>query len=60
MYGEGYRKSSEITWNDECHCGKLFKDHINNDLHDCELTGDENQKGLKRIPKSISNRLKKE
>jgi len=27
------------TWNDKCICGKLFKDHTGQDIHDCELTG---------------------
>jgi len=39
----------QVTWNDNCHCGKLFKDHDCQDLHDCELTGDENQRGLDGI-----------
>ncbi len=37
----------EITWQDTCvRCGKLFKEHSSKDLHDCELTGDEDQRGL--------------
>ena len=38
----------EVTWLDKCHCGKLFKDHTSQDLHHCELTGDENQRGLSK------------
>ncbi len=38
----------DVTWNDTCHCGKRFGDHNNQDLHDCELTGDENQRGLSK------------
>lgn len=38
---------TDITWNDYCKCGKQFKDHNVQDLHDCELTGDENQRGLR-------------
>lgn len=37
---------SKLTWMHNCHCGKLFRDHHHQDLHDCELTGEENQRGL--------------
>ena len=40
---------SEVTWNDKCHCDKLFKDHDTQDLHDCELTADEDQRGLDKL-----------
>ena len=36
----------DLTWLDYCKCGKQFKDHNVQDLHDCELTSDENQRGL--------------
>lgn len=38
-----------VTWNDICNCGKRFGDHNNQDLHDCKLTGDENQEGLRTL-----------
>jgi len=28
---------SQITWIDNCHCGKLYKDHNHQDLRDCKL-----------------------
>lgn len=40
----------EATWNDNCHCGKLFKDHTGQDIHDCELTKDEECRGWKKTP----------
>lgn len=41
------KEEREPTWENKCvRCGKSFKDHNTQDLHDCELTGDENQRGL--------------
>lgn len=39
-------KLRDVTWNHRCKCGKRYRDHNVQDLHNCKLTQDENQEGL--------------
>lgn len=37
------------TFEDNCHCGKLLQDHTEQDIHDCELSLDEDCRGWDKI-----------